>query len=170
MAKVKDRRLMIKVIFVCLGNICRSPMAEFIFKKMVEERGLKLSFDIDSAATSCYEVGNPVYPPAKAVLEKHGISGFHRARQITKRDVINSDYVLVMDSSNLLDVLRLTGGAFGERIFKLLSFTGEERDVADPWYSGNFDRAYEDIYEGCRCFLEYILKEKKDAIDYDLRH
>ena len=134
MAKVKDGRLMIKVIFVCLGNICRSPMAEFIFKKMVEERGLKLSFDIDSAATSCYEVGNPVYPPAKAVLEKHGISGF------------------------------------GERIFKLLSFTGEERDVADPWYSGNFDRAYEDIYEGCRCFLEYILKEKKDAIDYDLRH
>lgn len=161
---------MITVSFVCLGNICRSPMAELIFKRMVEERGLALSFDIKSFATSEYEVGNPIYAPAKRTLEKHGVEGSHIARQITLKDIINSDYILVMDSNNLFDILRLTGGEFGERIFKLCSFTNNPRDVADPWYTGDFEKAFNDIYDGVNCFLEYLLKEKKEIFDYDKRH
>lgn len=161
---------MITVSFVCLGNICRSPMAELILKHLVKERGLEHSFDIKSYGTSDEEEGNPVYPPAKRTLRAHGIEGEHTARQLSLKDVINSDFVLVMSSSNLLDVLRLTGGEFGGKIFKLMSFTKNPRDVADPWYTGDFERAFVDIYEGVNGFLEYVLKEKKDAIDYDLRH
>lgn len=161
---------MISVAFVCLGNICRSPTAELVFKRMVEERGLKLSFDIASYGTSDEEEGNPIYPPSKKTLEAHGIFEEHIARPLTLRDVINSDYILVMDSQNLLDVLRLTGGKFGEKIFKLCSFTDSPRDVADPWYTRNFERAFSDITEGCKGFLDYILKEKSAALDYDVRH
>ncbi|MBD5584031.1 MAG: low molecular weight phosphotyrosine protein phosphatase [Clostridia bacterium] len=161
---------MITVSFVCLGNICRSPMAELICKHEVEKRNLALSFDIKSFATSEYEVGNPIYTPAKRTLEKHGIEGTHIARQITKKDVINSDYILVMDTNNLFDVLRLTSGEFGEKIFKLCSFTSNPRDVADPWYTGDFERAFNDIYDGVNCFLDSLLKEKKEAFDYDKRH
>lgn len=161
---------MINVNFVCLGNICRSPMAELVFKQMVEDRGLSLSFDITSCGTSSYEVGNPIYPPAKRMLEKHGVEGTHRSRQITKRDIVNSDYILVMDSNNLLDVLRIAGTEYSGKVFKLCSFTSNPRDVADPWYTGNFDKAYADILDGCTGFLEYILKEKKEALDYDKRH
>ncbi|MDE6505325.1 MAG: low molecular weight phosphotyrosine protein phosphatase [Clostridia bacterium] len=161
---------MINVCFVCLGNICRSPMAELIFKDMIEKRGLALSFAVSSRATSSYEVGNPIYTPAKRALEEHGIKGEHRSCQLTKSDVINNDYILVMDSGNLMDVLRLTGGEYGGKIFKLCSFTPNPRDVADPWYTRNFEKAFNDIYEGCDCFLEYLLKEKKEALDYDKRH
>lgn len=161
---------MISVNFVCLGNICRSPMAELVFKKLVEEKGLSLSFDITSCGTSSYEVGNPIYPPAKRMLEKNNVEGAHRARQITKRDIVNSDYILVMDSGNLLDVLRIAGEEYGAKVYKLCSFTDNTRDVADPWYTGDFQRAYDDIYDGCAGFLEYILKEKKEALDYDKRH
>lgn len=161
---------MINVTFVCLGNICRSPMAELIFKDIVEKRGLALSFNISSCATSEYEVGNPVYPPAARELEKHGIRGTHRARHMTKSDVINNDYILVMDSNNLMDVLRLTGGEYGGKIFKLCSFTDNPRDVADPWYTRDFKRAFNDIYDGCNAFLEYLLREKKEAFAYDKRH
>lgn len=161
---------MITVSFVCLGNICRSPMAELILKHLVKERGLEHSFDIKSFGTSDEEEGNPVYPPAKRTLRAHGIEGEHTAMQLSLKDVINSDFILVMSSSNLLDVLRLTGGEFGGKIFKLMSFTNSPRDVADPWYTGDFERAFVDIYEGVNGFLEYVLKEKKDAIDYDLRH
>ena len=161
---------MITVSFVCLGNICRSPMAELILKSLVKGRGLEHSFDIKSFGTSDEEEGNPIYPPAKRTLRAHGIVGEHTARQLSLKDVINSDYVLVMSSGNLLDVLRLTGGEFGSKIFKLLSFTANPRDVADPWYTGDFEKALADIYDGVNCFLEYVLKDKKDAIDYDLRH
>ena len=150
---------MISVNFVCLGNICRSPMAELILKKMVKERGLEGSFQIVSSGTSDWEVGNPIYLPAQKTLTSHGLEGSHTARQLTLKDVINSDYILVMDSENLLDVLRLTGGKFGEKIFKLCSFTDRPRDVADPWYSGNFDKAYADITRGCEGFLAYLRKE-----------
>ncbi len=161
---------MLNVAFVCLGNICRSPMAELIFRQLAEERGLSLSFNIDSFATSEYEVGSGIYPPAKRTLENHGIRGTHIAKQISLRDVINNDYIIVMDSENLLSLLRLTGGKFGEKIFKLRSFTSRPHDVADPWYSRNFEKAYEDIYEGCECFMQYLLKEHKEAFDYDKRH
>lgn len=161
---------MISVTFVCLGNICRSPMAELIFKKMVEDRGLALSFEITSRATSNEEEGASIYPPAKRTLEQHGISGTHISRQISLRDIKNSDYILVMDSNNLLDVLLLTGGNYKEKIFKLCAFTSNPRDVADPWYTRNFDKAFEDISDGCKCFLEYLLKEKAEAFDYDKRH
>ena len=161
---------MISVCFVCLGNICRSPMAELVFSKMVEEEGLSHSFEIFSRGTSDCEEGNPIYPPARATLEKHGVSGAHRAAQLTLRDVINVDYLIVMDSSNLMDVLALTAGRFGEKIYKLMSFANAPRDVADPWYTRDFERAYADICEGCRAFLDYLKEEKKEALAYDGRH
>lgn len=161
---------MINVTFVCLGNICRSPMAELVFKKMVEERGLKSSFNISSFGTSDCEEGNPVYPPIKRTLESHGVDGTHIARQLSLKDVINNDYILVMDSENLFDVLRLTGGEFGSKIFKLCSFTARPRDVADPWYTRDFERAYNDVYDGCKCFLDYLLNKHSQAFDYDSRH
>lgn len=161
---------MITVTFVCLGNICRSPMAELILKHLVKERGIGGSFDIKSFGTSDEEEGNPIYPPARRVLAAHGIEGGHVARQLSLKDVINSDFVLVMNTSNLLDVLRLTGGEFGDKIFKLLSFSPSPRDVADPWYTGDFEKAFVDIYEGVNYFLDYVLKEKSEAINYDKRH
>ena len=153
---------MINVTFVCLGNICRSPMAEFIFKNIVEERGLARSFHISSCATSSEEVGNPVYPPAVRELARHGISGTHRARRMSINDAVENDYILVMDESNLTNVLRLTGGKYKEKIFKLCSFTDNPRDVADPWYTRDFERAFNDISEGCNGFLEYLLRERKE--------
>ncbi len=161
---------MISVNFVCLGNICRSPMGELIFKKLVEEEGLALSFEITSCGTSSYEVGNCIYPPAQRVLKSHGVCGSHTARQIQKRDIVNCDYILCMDSNNLLDVLRLAGSEYGGKVYKLLSFTGEARDVADPWYTGDFERAYADIYNGCRAFLQFLLTQHGAELDYDRRH
>lgn len=161
---------MISVIFVCLGNICRSPMGEIIFKKMVEDEGLELSFNVTSAGTSDCEEGNPVYPPAVRKLKEHGLPYTHTARQLTKKDVINNDYILVMDSENLFDILRLSSGEYGEKIFKLCSFTPHPRDVADPWITGDFERAYLDITEGCRCFLDYIKRQRADMLNYDKRH
>ena len=152
---------MINVTFVCLGNICRSPMAELIFKDMVEKRGLSRSFHISSCATSDEEAGNPIYPPAIRELARHGIYGTHRARRITKEDLLENDYILVMDSNNLSNVLRLAEG-HGEKIFKLCSFTGNPRDVSDPWYTRDFERAFCDIWDGCNAFLEYLLREKKE--------
>lgn len=147
-------------------------MAEYIFKSMVAERGLSLSFNIFSRGTSDEEEDSGIYPPAAKVLREHGVLGFeaHMARQLTLREVINADYVLVMDSSNLFDVLRLTSGQYGEKIFKLCSFTSAPRDVSDPYFTRNFARAYDDIHDGCACFLEYILSERAGQLDYDRRH
>ena len=155
---------MINVAFVCLGNICRSPMGELIFRSMVKERELESFFRISSFGTSDCEEGNPVYPPAKKTLIMHGIPGNHTAKQLSLKDVINNDYILVMDSGNLMDILRLTGGKFGEKIFKLCSFTSDPRDVADPWYTRDFERAFNDIEDGCKSFLDYIIKEKPDLL------
>lgn len=137
---------------------------------MVKERDLELSFRITSFGTSSCEEGSPIYAPAKKTLIRHGIPGNHIAKQISLKDVINNDYILVMDGNNLFDVLRLTGGEYGEKIFKLCSFTKYPRDVADPWYTLDFEKAYADIEDGCRAFLEYILEEKSEAIEYDKRH
>lgn len=151
---------MLNVAFVCLGNICRSPMAELIFKKILNEKNLAKNFNVSSFATSCCEVGNVIYPPAKRTLEKHAVEGTHVSRQLTLNDVKNNDYILVMDSENLRDVLNLTNGKYAEKIFKLLSFADRPDDVADPWYTRDFEKTYQDIVKGCHGFLNYVLNEK----------
>ena len=152
---------MIKVLFICHGNICRSPMGEFILKNMVAKNNLTNQFHIASAATSSEEiwngVGNLVYPPARKKLLSVGLDpGDKRAVQITKADYLKYDYILCMDSANVHNSLRIFGGDPKNKVKKLLEYTGSNRDVSDPWYSGNFDEAYDDIYEGCQAFFKYI--------------
>lgn len=149
---------MIKVVFVCLGNICRSPMAEGIFQRMVKERGLETRFQIISRATSGCEEGNPVYPAARRELERHGIFLRHRATVLTRADLSDCDFVLVMDGMNLTDVKGMAGRYAGKARL-LCSFTACPRDVADPWYTRDFSRAYDDIEDGCRGFLDYLVSE-----------
>ncbi len=149
----------IKVMFVCHGNICRSPMAEFIFKDMVKKAGLEDMFIIKSSAVSFEEIGNPVYPPAKAKLAEHGISCDGKcAVHFEKDDYFYNDYILVMDSSNMRNILRITEGENDGRIKMLMSYTGSNASVFDPWYSGDFDEAYTDIYRGCAALLRFIKK------------
>ena len=150
-----------KIMFVCHGNICRSPMAEFIFKRMVAERGLEAEFEIRSSATSTEEIwngiGNPVYPPAKAELAKHGIScDGKRAVQLQKSDYEKYDLFVGMDSANIRNMHRILGGDPEGKIHKLMDYTSRSGDVADPWYSDRFDIAYRDIYEGCAGLLETL--------------
>ena len=150
-----------KIMFVCHGNICRSPMAEFIFKRMVAEHGLEAEFEIRSSATSTEEIwngmGNPVYPPAKAELAKHGIScEGKRAVQLQKSDYEKYDLFVGMDSANIRNMHRILGGDPDGKIHKLMDYTTRPGDVADPWYSDRFDIAYRDIYEGCVGLLETL--------------
>lgn len=157
---------MIKVLFVCHGNICRSPMAEFIMKDMVEKRGLASEFYIASAATSTEEiwngVGNPVYPPAREELAKHGIScKGKRAVQIKKSDYNNYDYILGMDQWNMRNMMRILRSDPQGKVKLLLDYANEPRDIADPWYTGNFALTYSDIVEGCEAFLRYLEQEGK---------
>ena len=135
---------MIKIMFVCHGNICRSPMAEFVLKDMVKKAGRENEFVIASSATSTEEiwggVGNPVYPPARDELKKHGIScEGKRAVQVKKSDYENYDYLICMDENNMRNIRRIIASDPENKIVKLLSFTGENRNVADPWYSGDFE-------------------------------
>ena len=153
---------MIKIMFVCHGNICRSPMAEFIFKNMVNEIGRAGEFVIASCATSTEEiwngVGNPVYPPARDELKKHGIScEGKRAVQLKKSDYENYDYLICMDENNRRNMMRILGSDPDKKIHKLMSFAGEDRNVADPWYSGDFTTCYRDIYAGCKALLEKLI-------------
>lgn len=152
---------MIKILFVCYGNICRSPMAEFIMKDLVSHAGLSPQFQIASAATSTEEIwngiGNPVYPPARKKLAEHGIScDGKRAVQLTGADYQRYDYLIGMDSANIRNMIRICGGDPQHKISRLLSWAGAERDIADPWYSGDFDATYEDVLEGCRALLEAL--------------
>lgn len=150
---------MIKVMFVCHGNICRSPIAEFVFKDMVEKEGLSHLFEIKSSAVSFEEIGNAVYPPAREILNRHGIScAGKRAVHFEYEDYLENDYVLVMDSSNMRNILRITKGENDGRIKMLMSYTGREASVSDPWYSGDFETAYNDIFEGCSALLDHIKK------------
>ena len=166
------RRLksMIKVLFICHGNICRSPISEYVLKDMVEKRGLTDAFEIASAATSTEEIwngkGNPIYPPAQAELRRHGIgetaytnfSG-KRARQVTKQDYQYYDYLLCADSNNIRNTLRITGSDKEGKVKLLLDFTDRPgRSIADPWYTGNFEETYRDVYEGCTALLEALEK------------
>lgn len=148
-------------MFVCHGNICRSPMAEFIFRKMVKERGLGESFSAYSSATSTEEiwgnVGNPVYPPAKKELLKHGITcEGKRAVQLKKSDYDKYDLFLCMDSMNVRNALRILGSDKDNKVKKLMDYTDEKGDVADPWYTGRFDVTYRDIEKGCIALLKEL--------------
>lgn len=152
---------MIKILFVCHGNICRSPMAEFVLKDIVQKSGLSDRFYIASAATSTEEIwngiGNPVYPPAKAELARHGIGcEGKRAVQLTGSDYEKYDYLIGMDSANIRNMHRILGGDPEGKVYKLLSFAGEDRDISDPWYTGNFDETYSDVERGCNAFLQYL--------------
>ena len=142
---------MIKVLFICHGNICRSPMGEYVLKDMVKKLGIADRFEIDSAAVSREEIGNPVYPPARREMQRHGVAcDGHRVRQITAGDVAHFDYIFYMDRSNARYLQRM----FPEetKFRPLLS-----RDVADPWYTGDFTQTWEDINQGCRAILEEVL-------------
>jgi len=142
---------MIKILFVCHGNICRSPMAEFVLKDMVCKAGLSAQVQIDSAATSREELGNPVYPPARRELQRHGIAcDGHRARQITAADCENYDYIYYMDSNNARNLSRMFPGESKFRPFL-------SRNVADPWYTGDFVQTWADIVEGCQNIMEDVL-------------
>ncbi len=152
---------MTKIMFVCHGNICRSPMAEFIFKDMIKRKGLEGEFFVASSATSTEEiwgdVGNPVYPPAKAELAKHGIfCEGKRAVQLKKSDYDKYDLFVGMDSMNIRNMYRILGSDPEGKIRKLMEFTDRGGDVADPWYSGRFDVAWRDIYDGCEGLLESL--------------
>ena len=155
---------MIKVLFICHGNICRSPMAEFIFKDLIKKKGIADKFYVASCATSTEEiwggVGNPVYPPARDELRKHGIScEGKRAVQLKKSDYGEYDYLIAMDNNNIRNMKRMLGGDPEGKVSKLMDYTDRPGDVADPWYSDRFDVAYRDIYDGCVGLLKYLTGE-----------
>ena len=151
---------MIKILFVCHGNICRSPMAEFVMKDLVEKAGLKDRFHIESAATSTEEIGNPVYPPARRKLAEHGIScAGHAARQLTRKDYDQFDWLIGMDFANLRNMRRMCGGDEQDKIHLLMDYTHRPGEVADPWYTGNFEATWQDVREGCEGLLQYLTKE-----------
>ena len=159
---------MIKILFVCHGNICRSTMAEFVMKDIVSKAGVADEFHIESAATHTDEIwngmGSPVYPPARAKLREHGIGtddnelgvAEKRARLTNKRDYESFDYIIGMDSANIRDMNRIYGGDPDGKIYKMLDFTDRDGDVADPWYTGNFDATWRDVSEGCRGLFSHI--------------
>ena len=157
---------MIKVLFICHGNICRSPMAEYVMKDLVRQSGREDEFVIASAATSREELGNPVYPPARRKLAEHGIRcDGHAARQMTCKDYEEFDYLIGMDRMNLSNMARICGGDPEGKCSLLLVHAGQSGDVADPWYTGDFDATYEDVFEGLTAFL----KELKNSGRIEMR-
>ncbi len=148
---------MIKILFICHGNICRSPMAEFLMKDLVKKEGLAEKFEIASAATSDEEIGNPVYPPVRELLSKRGIPCKGKAaRQLRRDDYDRYDYFVGMDSANRRNMLRLFNGDPKGKVSLLLDYTDHPRDVADPWYTRNFITAEKDILEGCKALLQTL--------------
>ncbi len=152
---------MVKIMFVCHGNICRSPMAEFIFKDILKKYNRGNDYLVSSSATSTEEIwgniGNPVYPPAKRELAKHNIFCVgKRAVQLKYNDYENYDYFIGMDSQNIRNMRIILQGDKDEKIYKLMSFTDKNGDVADPWYSGDFETTYNDILLGCKCLFNYL--------------
>ena len=144
---------MIKIMFLCHGNICRSPMAEFICKEMAKG----LDVHIESKAVSREEIGNPIHPDAAATLKKHNIPMTpHKARQITREDYEEFDYIIVMEQYNMPRLMRIIGEDDQNKVCRLLDFTSHPKDIEDPWYSGNFEKVYEEITEGCRALLQKI--------------
>lgn len=148
---------MIKILFVCHGNICRSPMAEFVMKDMVQQAGLEQQFYIESAATSTEEIGNPVYPPARRKLAEHGINCSGKtARQLKYSDYEHFDLLIGMDAVNLRNMHRICGGDAAAKMHLLLEFTDCPGDVADPWYTGDFEATWQDVEAGCRGLLKVL--------------
>lgn len=147
----------VKILFVCHGNICRSPMAEFVMKEKVKAAGLDDRFEIASAATSTDELGNPVYPPVKKLLAAHGIGCAGKtARQMTSEDYRYYDLIIVMDQNNIRNLTRRLGEDFDHKIHLLMDYTGTPRDVADPWYTRDFQTTWEDVSEGCTKLFETL--------------
>ena len=153
---------MIKILFVCHGNICRSPMAEYVMKDMVEKAGLAQHFEIASAATSTEEIGCGVYPPARQKLAQHGIScKGHAARQVRRDDYDRYVYLICMDRYNLRNITRIIPSDPKAKISRLLDFTDHPNDVADPWYTGDFDATWRDVNDGCSALLTLLRREYK---------
>ncbi len=152
---------MVRILFICHGNICRSPMAEFVFKDMIEKLGRSDEFYVASAATSYEEIGNPVHRGTAKILDGLGILySSKRAVHLEKSDYAKYDYLVCMDSANVRNTLRIIGNDKEEKIHKILEFTGSHEDVADPWYTGDFDRTYKDVLLGCKGFLRYMDKNR----------
>ena len=148
-----------RIMFVCHGNICRSPMAEMIFKKMLADRGVSSEFTVRSSATSTEEIGNPIYPPARRELARRGIpTESRRAVQLRRSDYCEYDLFLCMDGRNVRNINMIFGGDPDGKVMRLLDLTEHGGDVADPWYTGDFTAAYDDILRGCAALLEYLQK------------
>lgn len=148
---------MTHILFVCHGNICRSPMAEFIMKALIRKAGCEKTITVDSVAATTEEIGNDMYPPAKRMLTKKGIPfSPRRARLITASDYARADYILCMDEENLTDLARLTHDDPEKKVSLLLSWAGRRAEVADPWYTGDFEETYDDLVEGCHALLEAV--------------
>ena len=151
-----------KIMFICHGNICRSPMAEFVMKDLVKKAGLEDEFVIASSAVSAEELGNHVYPPAKKVLKEHGISvGDKHAELLTRRDYDLYDLLIAMDTSNLRNIDRIIRSDPEDKVHLLMSYAGKSASVADPWYTGDFETAYNDIREGCEGLLRSLTQGRK---------
>lgn len=156
---------MIYILFVCHGNICRSPMAEFVLKNMVKEKGIENHFYIASAATSTEEIGSPVYFGTRNKLKEYGIATDGKyAVQLKKSDYKKYDYLLGMDQRNIVNMKKILGGDPKGKIKRLLEYTKNARDIKDPWYTGDFDETYQDVYEGCKELLDYILSNHAEII------
>ena len=150
-----------KVLFVCHGNICRSPMAEAVFRHMLEERGLGERFAVDSAAVSAEEIGNPVYPEANRTLVAHGLpASNHHAWQLTRADYDRYDFFIGMDQENIYRMRQIFGGDSQRKVGLLLAYTEHPREVEDPWYTGRFDRVFDLITPGCQALLEALLADE----------
>ena len=148
---------MTKILFICLGNICRSPMAEFVMKDLVQKAGLESQFHIESAATSREEIGNPVYPPVRRKLAEHGIScEGHAACQLTAQDYEEYDLLIGMEGANLKNMQRICGGDPARKMHRLLDYTDRSGDVDDPWYTGDFEATWRDVSTGCQGLLASI--------------
>lgn len=151
-----------RIMFVCHGNICRSPMAEMILKKLTADNGLSAEVEIESRATSDEEIGNPVYPPARATLREHGVPCEKReATKLKSSDYDKWDMLIGMDSANIRNMNRIFGGDPDRKIIRLMELAGKSADVRDPWYTGEFEQTYRDVYEGCLALLEIIKKKAK---------
>ncbi len=150
---------MIKILFVCHGNICRSPMSQYVMEDLVKKRGLSDCFYIDSAATSTEEIGNRVHHGTRGKLKEVGIPcGDHRSRQLKRSDYGEYDYLIGMDTWNIRNMQRIVGNDPEGKIRRLLDFGKAPRDIADPWYTGDFDETYKDVKEGCEALLSYIME------------
>ena len=148
---------MIRIKFVCLGNICRSPMAEFVLKDLVKKQNLESEFYISSSATSSEEIGNGVHYGTIRKLNQEKIPVEDRvAKKLKKEDYDKYDYIIGMEKSNIINILRIIGNDKNQKVYRLLDFTNNPRDIADPWYTGNFDKAYEEILEGCKALIKKI--------------